>query len=83
MKTEHLWHHKIMLYDKLSYGYCNGEPKDRCKNSLKKPLSPFHIDHYQWCVLSANCRALHLVVLRAMVYFEDSYKTILANKRRR
>lgn len=49
---------KITLYDKISSGPCDrATSEEKYKDSLKKSISAYYIDHHKWFVLAADHEA--------------------------
>ena len=75
---------KIVLFGELSSGHRErGAPKKRFKNSLKKSLTAYNIDHRQWSDLAADRVAWRHTIHQAAAQFEVDRKNSLKDKRQR
>ena len=75
---------KIVLYGRLSTGNRGTEAsKRRYKESLKKFFSTCHIDHSQWSTVATDRGTWRHIIHQAVLFFGDSFKINLREKRRR
>ena len=75
---------KIVMFGELSTGYRKrGAPRKRFKDSLKKSLTTYNIDHRQWSVLAADRVAWRHIIHQATAQFEVDRKNSLKDKGQR
>ena len=72
---------KMILYGELSTSHRDrGASKRRYKDSLKKSLSTYHIDHNQWSTFAADQGFWRHIIHQTASSFENSRKINLKEK---